>query len=458
MWVKNYIGGVDKNSHVIDNDVESVWGDKNLSSGQKAMISANIAANKMGNTPLYSNDDINSAVTGTHGYRYKDNYYVTPYQEGGQSFISQTQRTTGSSGKTASYRGYGNEPEFGSYATGAESPQGMQYSWERTGGRQELVDGTYQFNPKGAADASAKDITKYVSSQYKNPEVSGNIVDKGVTTGGVNSVASEVPAWQETLNKYAQQAKQGDTKEAEAEIKRAQDVYNAKINSDPEGAERAHVWANQIREAIGMVAGGGVSTVNNGASGVGDTDEIIDVLRQQSDEQLIAQKAEIDIARDQAIMELEQALNTALAEGKIDLREAESQYDAKVKEINQQAYSDSEMLKIVAEERGIGNSKQMLGLMQGDQVRANSNKLTAMSDRDKRVADIKDRINALKANTNLGVANINADANNQMISAKSSNNAALLGNVAEILKEEWSMLANHKLNLEQLSVTQKIST
>jgi hypothetical protein len=59
------------------------------------------------------------------------------------------------------------------------------------------------------------------------------------------------PTWQDKLTSY-----KTDTASAEAEIARAKQVYNTKMASgDIAGANSAHVWANQIRDAQGLKAG-----------------------------------------------------------------------------------------------------------------------------------------------------------------------------------------------------------
>lgn len=142
----------------------SLWVDDRVNNAQRAMIEANYYATQAGNASPYSSEQIQGAAGGgSAGWSYgtggNDYAYVQPYQDGGQNFISPTQRTS-KDGTTVEFRGYANEPTYGAYAQGTRSPQDMEYSWERTGGANELRAGTYQFNPQGAASAEARDITK----------------------------------------------------------------------------------------------------------------------------------------------------------------------------------------------------------------------------------------------------------------------------------------------------------
>ncbi len=143
-----------------------LWVDPRVNNAQRAMIQANFYAQKAGNAAPYSQSQISGAANGGYaGYSYSpgntgDRYsYVEPYQTGGQNWISPTQRTD-QAGRTVEYRGYANEPDLGRYAMGVSSPQDMDYSWERTGGYDDLRAGTFRFNPEGAAAAAARDITR----------------------------------------------------------------------------------------------------------------------------------------------------------------------------------------------------------------------------------------------------------------------------------------------------------
>ena len=145
----------------------ALWTDPRVNSAQRSMIQSNYYAQQAGNASPYSQDQIKGAAGGGYaGYSYApgnmgDRYsYVQPYQTGGQNWISPTHQD----GNTVVYRGYANEPELGRYARGVSSPYDMDYSWERTGGYDDLRAGTFQFNPEGAAAAAARDITTRLPS------------------------------------------------------------------------------------------------------------------------------------------------------------------------------------------------------------------------------------------------------------------------------------------------------
>ena len=413
----------------------ALWTDSRLNNAQRAMIEANYYATQAGNVAPYSPDQIQGAAGGgSAGWSYGtdgNNYaYVQPYQEGGQNFISPTQRTS-NDGTTVVYRGYANEPTYGAYAQGTRSPQDMDYSWERTGGTNELRAGTYQFNSQGAANAAPKDITK-------RQESISRIKDKLNNEEKIEVTQKE--PWQEALERY-----KTDLDAGYAEILRAQKVYNEKkAAGDIAGAEKAHVWANQIRNAMGIAhlynpidgsyIGGVISNptplnVNPNATNINTNTNPLNTDYFQTMENLIIeeelayieqQQALLAMERDRQIAELEMIYERQVAEGKLSVREAEEALEAEKKAIDQEYYLASQKLNIYAQNMGIQNSQQMIGLMQGDTYRKQQLSSEATDKYNKRVADIRDRINGLMNERDIGIANANAQYNSGVINASAA--------------------------------------
>ena len=413
----------------------ALWTDSRLNNAQRAMIEANYYATQAGNVAPYSPDQIQGAAGGgSAGWSYGtdgNNYaYVQPYQEGGQNFISPTQRTS-NDGTTVVYRGYANEPTYGAYAQGTRSPQDMDYSWERTGGVNELRAGTYQFNSQGAANAAPKDITK-------RQESISRIKDKLNNEEKIEVTQKE--PWQEALERY-----KTDLDAGYAEILRAQKVYNEKkAAGDIAGAEKAHVWANQIRNAMGIAhlynpidgsyIGGVISNptplnVNPNATNINTNTNPLNTDYFQTMENLIIeeelayieqQQALLAMERDRQIAELEMIYERQVAEGKLSVREAEEALEAEKKAIDQEYYLASQKLNIYAQNMGIQNSQQMIGLMQGDTYRKQQLSSEATDKYNKRVADIRDRINGLMNERDIGIANANAQYNSGVINASAA--------------------------------------
>lgn len=131
------------------------------------------------------------------------------------------------------------------------------------------------------------------------------------------------------------------------------------------------------------------------------------------------QLALLNNARQQQIAELEKAYSDAVAEGQISIRDAEAQFERQKQEIEKQTYLDSERTGLAANEAGIQNSQQMLAMMAGDNARANALVNTNVSERDKRINDIKDRIASIQKQKSLDIASTNASYQNELLAARS---------------------------------------
>lgn len=142
----------------------SLWLDNRFNNAQRSMITANQTAVAQGGQPVYSLGEIqNAGGVNNVGWAYSPgregnySYYQPGTNPYGQNFQSFTYMTD-PKGDTYRFRGYANDPRFGAYndPNSGRSPQDMEYSWERTGGAEELLAGTYKFNPAGAAEAAAQ--------------------------------------------------------------------------------------------------------------------------------------------------------------------------------------------------------------------------------------------------------------------------------------------------------------
>lgn len=121
-----------------------------------------------------------------------------------------------------------------------------------------------------------------------------------------------------------------------------------------------------------------------------------------------SQKALLESARDKQLAEIQKGLNTAVEEGKISVREAEEQFNTQKTAIEKEAYKDTERTELVAQDRGIQNSAQMLGLMAGDNERKNTMINENVTTRDQRINTITDRLNAIKNNSAIDTQNAHA--------------------------------------------------
>lgn len=129
--------------------------------------------------------------------------------------------------------------------------------------------------------------------------------------------------------------------------------------------------------------------------------------KQSSNAYLENQKATLLANKEKQIFEIQKAYEDAIAEGKMSVRQAEEAFKKQVAEIEKQTFEDSQMTKLVAQERGIQNSQQYIGMMASDDARKNNLISTSAKDRDTRIADLTDRINAIKAKKDLDIAGTN---------------------------------------------------
>ncbi len=124
-------------------------------------------------------------------------------------------------------------------------------------------------------------------------------------------------------------------------------------------------------------------------------------LQQSAQMQFISQASMLAQQRDAQIAQLEQAYADAVIEGEMSIREAREAFEAQKAQIEKQAYLQSQQTQLMAQDLGIQNSQQLLGHVSADNQVINSMINQNMTTRDKRIADIKDRINNLKNKKNL---------------------------------------------------------
>lgn len=179
------------------------------------------------------------------------------------------------------------------------------------------------------------------------------------------------------------------------------------------------------------------------------------LLGNMAGSQMESQGAMLGQARDAQILELQKSLEDAVAEGTISIREAEKQFEANKSIIEKQAYNDSERTNLVASDRGISNSAQMVGLMQGDNARKNGLINENMTTRDSRVNDIKDRLNSIKNKTSLDIANANTNYNYGMANAQAQADMAKQQGMLNLNMQDYAMNREQQFSLDQAGLAQK---
>lgn len=172
------------------------------------------------------------------------------------------------------------------------------------------------------------------------------------------------------------------------------------------------------------------------------------LLQKGADGQMASQEALLGQARDAQILELQKALEDAVSEGNISVREAEAQFEEQKGAIEQQAYQDAERTGLMSQERGIQNSAQAIGLMQGDNARKNSLINTNMSTRDRRVNDVRDRVKAIKNKSALDIANANANYGYGMAGAKGQIDSQMNQNLFNMGLQDYQMDREQQFGLD----------
>jgi len=177
-------------------------------------------------------------------------------------------------------------------------------------------------------------------------------------------------------------------------------------------------------------------------------------LQDMSDAYLKNQQAALESNLTAVISELQAAYQQAVADGQISVRDAEAQFEEQVKQIEQQAYLDAERTALYAQEMGIQNSQQMVGLMQGDMARKQSLMQESMTERDRRINDIKDRMNAIKSQKDISIARAKADYRTGLLGAQSEAQLMRSQNMFDLMRDEYAANREQRFAQENLRLQQ----
>lgn len=177
-------------------------------------------------------------------------------------------------------------------------------------------------------------------------------------------------------------------------------------------------------------------------------------LQSSAQAQLGSQTAQLGFAKDQALAQLEQSLMNAINQGQLSIKEAQKQYDSASKQINNQAYVDSELTSLTAHDRGIQNSAQMIGLIQGDQARKQSLLSTAMTTRDEQINAINNQLEQMKYDTDVNKSLANSQYNYGLASAQGDIYSKMYDNMFNLQSSEYQRLANNEFALAQGEINQ----
>lgn len=173
------------------------------------------------------------------------------------------------------------------------------------------------------------------------------------------------------------------------------------------------------------------------------------MLQQGANSTYESQKSLLDSALNQQLTDLQNALEQAVADGEMSIRDAHAAFEENKATIQADAYRDSELTQLHAQDRGIQNSQQMVGLMQGDQSRERTMINKNMTERDRRVADVKDRLNMIKNQSKNTMASAQAQHGFGLAGAKGQADAQMYQNMFNMNLEDYKMDRDQRFQLDK---------
>lgn len=160
------------------------------------------------------------------------------------------------------------------------------------------------------------------------------------------------------------------------------------------------------------------------------------------------QMSQLQTQRDSQLSGLNKSYEGAVGEGNVASRQATADYEQQKAEIEKEAYLNSEQTQLYGQEMGIQNSQQMAGIMAGDNARNQGLVNENMTTRDRRVADIKDRLNSLKLQRDLDVTNTNNAYESGLLGAQSQSQMLYNQNMNNLLMGDYSAQRDQMYNLQ----------
>lgn len=179
-------------------------------------------------------------------------------------------------------------------------------------------------------------------------------------------------------------------------------------------------------------------------------DQLSQYLQQFTDGHLQQQQAALESHKHATIAELRSQYEAAIAEGKISVRDAEAQFQEQVKEIEQHAYHSAQRTALHGHEMGLQNSQQMAAMMQGDQARTRGLHSENMSERDQRINNIRDRMEAIRQQKVIGVDKAKADYRTGLMGAEAEASMMYGQGMFDLKRDDLSAQRDQHHAMQQL--------
>lgn len=180
-----------------------------------------------------------------------------------------------------------------------------------------------------------------------------------------------------------------------------------------------------------------------------------DWLSKATQAQMGSATAQLGLARDNALAQLEMNLQKAINQGQLSIKEAEAQFAQAKDQIDQQAYRDAELTNLTSHDRGIQNSAQMVGLMQGDQFRRQGLISDAVTARDQQINAINNQLEQMKYETGVNKGMAQSQYDYGIAQAQADLLAKQYGTMGEMQMSEFQRLAGETNNFNQARLAQQ---
>lgn len=181
-------------------------------------------------------------------------------------------------------------------------------------------------------------------------------------------------------------------------------------------------------------------------------EELLAQARSDADSYYKGQAAQANTAYNAEIASLQKALNNALAQEEISKTEANRLFDEGVASINSQSYNNSQVTDLTAHQNGINFSQQYLAQMQGDQFRTNQLQQSNTNQRNVRLTDIANRINTLRQNNDLSVAQATTSYNNNLVNLRTESDRMYNDRASSLNEMLYKQQLEYDLMLKQAAL------
>jgi hypothetical protein len=183
---------------------------------------------------------------------------------------------------------------------------------------------------------------------------------------------------------------------------------------------------------------------------------IEEFLKGSSDSFYENQEAMLDNQREQQITDLLKAYEDAIAQGEMSIDEAEEQLQANMSQINENAFNQEQLSRNMAQEMGIQNSQQSMGMRASDNQRTNEFKQDATSERDSRINTLKDRIANITKQKDLDVAQAKNDYSTGLRQAQAQADQMFNENMTNLKMEDLSAFRQNEYDISKMNTQQRM--